>query len=283
MQVETPLWPVAWLQLPIFRTMPAGLSPGEATIVTHPQVPLMLTLLGLTAYAVLFRGDARPPFAPQWQRVAAAILFLMLAAYASSFGKVNHDRHMLLWTLIVLAAIPTRCFGSRRWGDRLQLVEGVWRALFLVMVFYFLSGFWKLVAGGIQWSLDEPNLFRLDAMPRQLAARLWQTRSESAVGDWLIDHPAVATPLLWAAVYLEAGSLVIPFRPALHRIWGVALIGLHIGIGLAMTIWFHSNFIVVGLLLICSPWDRGPISRRWWRQLPGLAWLLDRPPRTSIG
>ena len=39
--------------------------------------------------------------------------------------------------------------------------------------------------------------------------------------------------LFLAAIYLEAAALLVAFRPAIHRWWGIGLIMLHLGIGLA--------------------------------------------------
>ena len=242
------LWPIQWL-----GHLPFGTTEGVATC---------LVVAGIVA-SLLWQSRTA--------RVLVAIASLVVTAWFSSFGKVNHNDHMLLWTLAVLAAIPTaamRTDATRR--SQLDLLVGFARAQAVVLFFYFMAGLLKVLGGLVQWSLGEPNLFRLDAMPRQLAARLLQTDSDSLLGDWLIAHPAIATPLLWGAVYLEAGSLVIPFRPRLHRLWGVALLGLHLGIGLAMTIWFDANFLILVVLLVLSPWDRGSLSRGWWGDLPGL-------------
>ena len=241
------LWPIQWL-----GHLPFGTTEGVATC---------LVVAGIVA-SLLWQSRTA--------RVLVAIASLVVTAWFSSFGKVNHNDHMLLWTLAVLAAIPTaamRTDATRR--SQLDLLVGFARAQAVVLFFYFMAGLLKVLGGLVQWSLGEPNLFRLDAMPRQLAARLMQTDSQSAVGDWLIDHPHVATPLLWTAVVLECGSLFVIARGLLHRLWGLALIGLHLGIGLAMTIWFDTNFLVLFCLLVLSPFDRPASWRQRLARLPG--------------
>lgn len=228
-RIETLLWPVAWVRLWPFGA--TGLF-------------VALTAVGLYAGFSWRRRSVR---------IGVAVLYLMQAAYLSSFGKVNHNDHMLVWTLILLAVPSTAAVDRRTARDRRDLIVAFWRAQCLVCLFYFLAGLWKLIAGCVQFVVGEPNLFRLDAMPRHLAARLLQTHGESSVADWLIAHPAVATPLLWGAVAIELLSIVVPFRPRLHRVWGVLLIGLHLGIGLAMTIWFDATFLVITVLLVLSP------------------------------
>jgi Ni/Fe-hydrogenase subunit HybB-like protein len=59
--------------------------------------------------------------------------------------------------------------------------------------------------------------------------------------------------MLMGAIYLEFFSVLIAFRPALHRMWAVALIGMHLSIYFATTIMFSWQMLVVGLLLASSP------------------------------
>jgi hypothetical protein len=54
-------------------------------------------------------------------------------------------------------------------------------------------------------------------------------------------------------MYLEAASLLVAFRPRIHRVWGAGLIAFHFGTQLAMGFTFTPNIAVVGLLFLCSP------------------------------
>lgn len=52
---------------------------------------------------------------------------------------------------------------------------------------------------------------------------------------------------------LEATSLLVAFRPRLHRVWGVGLIVFHVGTQVAMGFTFRPSIILLGLLFVCSP------------------------------
>ena len=223
------LWPVVWMRL-----------------VPWSRELLLFGVSAASLAAVVFWR--RQPI-----RVGLAATYAMQAAFVSSFGKVNHNDHMLVWTLVLFGtpSSATLMHSSRRaYWTRATMF---WRAQFLIAFFYFLAGFWKVLAGLIQWRLGEPHLFSVEAMPRHLAARLLQTRSESRLADWMIDHPLISTVSLWTGVLIEVGAIVLPFVPRFHRLGGVALIGLHLGIGLAMTIWFDANFLVLAVLFLFSP------------------------------
>jgi hypothetical protein len=54
-------------------------------------------------------------------------------------------------------------------------------------------------------------------------------------------------------MYLETFSVIAAFRPRLHRLWGLGLIAFHFGTQLVMGFTFAPNIVLVGLLLVCSP------------------------------
>lgn len=252
----------AWLRLlqawtvkaPLYRSTPEMLWPFSWTELLGRAGLIPFYLLLLTMWA----GLLLMPLLAWWHRsrgvrIAIATIYTLQAAYAGSFGKVSHADHMLLWTLIVFATVPTSAVRGGRLRDDWRLLRGVWHAQVLVATFYFLSGSWKVLGGLVQLLIGEANLFRLDAMPRQIAARLSQTAQTTPVGEWLIDHPLIATPLLWAAVALELAAILLPCKPRWQRAGGLALLALHVGIGLAMTIWFDANLVVLLALFVFSP------------------------------
>jgi hypothetical protein len=83
--------------------------------------------------------------------------------------------------------------------------------------------------------------------------------------------------LFVGTMYLEASSLLIACRPRLHRLWGLALIGFHLGTQVAMGFTFRANVILLGLLLVCSPGAPERVSvRDAVLDLPGVRFLARR-------
>ena len=138
-----------------------------------------------------------------------------------------------------------------------------WSAQFLLLIFYTLTGFWKLVAGFYQFFLGETGAFSLNALAIHTAARLMETHANSFLGNFLIEHPLISGPFFWGAIYLECAAFFVAFRPRLHRQWGLAMILFHMANFLAMTINFKKNILVLALLFVMSPFF--PEQSKWLR------------------
>ena len=107
------------------------------------------------------------------------------------------------------------------------------------------------------------HAFAPQALARHIAYRLLEGTAvaDYMLGPFIIRHPCVGWPFYLAAIYLETFSLLVAFRPTLHRAWGVALILFHLGIYLTLTIMFSWEILLVGLLLVCSPF--APAKAGW--------------------
>jgi hypothetical protein len=70
-------------------------------------------------------------------------------------------------------------------------------------------------------------------------------------------------------------SLIVVFRPSLHRLWGFMLLTFHFGVFLLMDISFELQPLVLSVLFLFSPF--APERTNWrhtCRQLPILALIL---------
>lgn len=249
-----PLWPIAWID-------------GD-----HPRTGIAVILL----YGMLatFWAAATPQL--RVARIACTIgLVSMSALFNSTTGAVvMHGYHAWIWCSFLFVFLPDG--GERELradrGRALTYVRLVWAAQAAVLLFYTFSGAWKLLGGSIQAVRGELGVFAPGALARQTAARILEGAKMPAfpLGPWLIDHPAAGSLTLPFAIYLETTSFLVAFRPALHRIWGVALIGMHLAIYFTMTILFSWQMLLVGTLLLCSPFvpAQTPTLREIIRQLP---------------
>ncbi len=244
------LWPVAWLDL-----FPAG-AQGAA----------ILALLGLfvaTSLAgALFAGSRAA-------RIAALLGLLEWVALRNSEGKIGHSLHLPVLVALVLAFLP------RGWarddaprGARLGTLQTFAAAQAMILLTYTMSGFGK-ISGGL-WELfsGRAHPFHLDGFARVIAARLLQTHSESGPGAWLILHPWASGPLLPGAIYLQAASLWVAFRPALHRPWGACLMLFHLANSLILTIHFPHSVFLLALFFLASPF--APARLEWRAALAAL-------------
>src|SRR5205814_2033584 len=165
--------------------------------------------------------------------------------------------HASIWTAFLFILLPDGTpdviAASRRRAQRYLRV--FWSAQAAVLLFYSLSGSFKILGIIVQFSRGEVNALMPQAMSRFIAERLMETMPTGPqfVGPWFIDHPYAGWPMHVMAIYLEAFSFVVAFRPTLHRLWGACLILMHLGIYFTMSIMFSWQCLLVGLLLVCSP------------------------------
>ena len=190
-------------------------------------------------------------------RVLAALATLLYGAFWNSFGIIMHGWHGWIWVSFLFIFLPDgidpHITGSR--ARRQRYLTVFFSAQAAILLFYSLSGFFKLAAAGVQIYRGEPNAFLPEALPRLIAGRHLEgvQSSDLFIGPWLIRHPYVAWPLYLTALYLESMSFIVAFRPAIHRGWAIALILFHTGILFALTILFSWQVLLVGILLLCSP------------------------------
>jgi hypothetical protein len=206
---------------------------------------------------------------------AFALGFLWVTTYRSSFGMVFHTENLLALHLLLL--------GASRAADALSVderrrrrapvevsAEYGWavRALCLVTVLaYFLAGVAKLKLAGGPWL--EGELLR-----RQIAydnlRKLELGTSVSALGPWIVRHPAVFPVLAVGTMLVELGAPLALFRRRIAAAWVAAAWGFHVGVVLFMSIGFFyqlSGFAYLSFF---------PLERGW-------QWLQDRRRQRSVG
>jgi len=252
-----PLWPVVWVEL-------VGIPTAVHAIMIVSLVTALLSSLF-----------------PE-KRVFRSLLFIALLEYVAfnnSFGKINHDWHSWLGIGFFFIFLPD--------GKREQLESSIthrqlyltafWAAQALVLGFYSLSGFWKVVVGVDQLLKGEVHAFAPEAFAYEIADRLLQTNSTSMIGPFIIEHPKLGWPMYLGAIYWQLFAFVAAFRPSLHRLWGLALICFHVGSYFTLSIGFPQNVLLLTLFLVGSPLARPKNS--WGAMLydlPLIGWVAER-------
>jgi hypothetical protein len=190
-------------------------------------------------------------------RLARAFYFLMFLQYVSlisGFGGVSHFHHAWLWVSAIFVLLPNGGWkGSTRTEHRHYFLSTFWISQIVVMGFYALTGIWKIVFGIHGLLTDRMSTFELDGFAMVIMHQNVRSGEDPVLADFMVRNPTLAWALFLGTIYVETAALVVAFRPRLHRAWGILLIGFHLGTELAMGFTFLPNVLLVGLLLVCSP------------------------------
>lgn len=272
-------WPVAWIAW-------TGIRLG---------VPLVIAAALVAPLAAAALPQHRTT------RAAAALALLWFGALWNSLGGgvVSHGLHAWIWVALVFVLLPDgtpdQLRASVGRAHRYRVV--FWSAQAAVLLFYSLGGSFKVAGAIFQWANGEVHAFAPDALARHAAFRLLEGSGPVLLGSAVVSHPRWGWPFFMIALYLEVASIVVAFRPALHRAWGLALIAMHLGVFAALAILFQWQILLVGLLLVGSPFapERGSAIGAL-RELPlfgdAYAWLrrrglrrggLGRPAFSGVG
>jgi hypothetical protein len=239
------LWPVAWLSL-------TGVRTGGEIIA---QLGLAAGLLGLVWWRVLA------------VRILVSTALLLYTAYANSHGAINHGYHEWFWISVCFWLLPSESAASvdATRTRRMQFLTAFGLAPLLILFFYTLSGLYKTYYAFAAILSGEPGGFSPDAMAITVAWRAIQTGAEPMWGAWVIGQPLLGWPMYMLLYFVELVSVLIFFRPCLHRAWGVLLIAFHVGTLLFMDISFERHILINGMLFVMSPFASG--AHGWRTQL----------------
>jgi hypothetical protein len=259
------LWPIKWVEL-------TGPELGGA-LMAH--LAIGAGLLGMLFWRRL------------WVRVLVSLALLQYVALNNSFGFMGHGFHSWFWLSVAFWFLPSgspqQLRETRR--GRFRFLLGFSAAPAVMLLFYSLSGCYKLVAAIVALFTEDASGLAPQAMAMTLAWRTFETGSEPFWAPLIIELPWLGWPLYLGLYYIEVVALVVLLRPRLHQSWGVLLILFHVGTFFFMDITFPEHVLINGLLLVMSPFALGlhdPVLAL--RALPVIGWLfrpLDRRLRWS--
>ncbi|MEL6227379.1 MAG: hypothetical protein AAFV49_19985 [Pseudomonadota bacterium] len=212
-------------------------------------------------------------------RVLVSIALLQNLAFENMSGSISHSGHEWFWISCVFWLLPSGNHSNglrdRLW--RTQMIIGYAAAGALILLFYSLSGWWKVGDAIRQAVFGQFGGFNLDAMAVVLAQRSLDTNTEPLLAWAIIDAPLIGWPLFLGLYFVELVAVIVLFRPELVRLWGAILVFFHIGTLVFMQIIFPDHVLINILLFWLAPWA---IAQPGWREmlraLPFFGFLLRR-------
>ena len=258
-----PLWPVRWIE------------------VTGASFAAHLLSLAAVATAVLaaFQWHRR------WVRVLVALVILQIGALQNSWGSMSHGTHEWFWIAALFVFLPDASKDDilRSRVLRVQVLNTFAGAMALILLFYTMSGYYKVFDAVVHLIRGEFSGFSPAAMAHTLAWRTMQTDTTPLLAGYIIDNPVLGWPLYVGLYYIELVAIMIFFRPSLHRAWGVLLMLFHFGTILFMDIPFPTHVLFCAMLFVLSPFapEKEDLGRSL-SDLPMLGWMFARGRRAEV-
>ncbi len=227
----------------------------------HPQWPVFWVndlgiqasvwiILGIFLFGSLFALCS--PFS-RTARGLAFLGYLLSAAFLYSTRSIGHSHHALIWCAFVFLFLPSWKVSPSRY-KKYRALTIFWAAQALILLFYSLAGFWKIYWAFWAMAAGKPHSFSLDALARHLQAKLVDTNFSTPLGDFIMQYPSIGFPLYLGTILLELLSLWFAFQRRYLRLWGVLLLGFHLGVYLMMGIGFLGASYICIYLFMLSPW-----------------------------
>ena len=234
----TPLWPVYWMKWEIFSY--------EGSVNS-----IIFIAISSAALAVTFWRKH------QFIRILAFIGILEYTSLSYSYGHLHHGYQALTVTAGMFALIPQSALKAKvNFQNRKELFAAIIGAQLFVVLGYSSSGAIKWIAVLEQWWLGVPHVLSLDGLSYQITSSMIREYHPPVLGVALRESTGVLFILLnTGALLLELfAAPIYLFRPSWQRFYGILLVGLHIMAAGIIGPEFSQHSLIVGCLLVLSPW-----------------------------
>ena len=181
-------------------------------------------------------------------RIITFLIFFVYVSLTNSFGKINHSLHLPLMVLFCFALIPNKKVYDYKSKTILMFAS----AQFFLLLAYSLTGFWKLFWGIIQLFKGEVSIFSHLSF-RNILIEQFQNFEAPILGVLFIEHYVIGWLAYLGVILIELFSILVFFKPKLHKTWGILLILLHFSTAMILNVHMYASIISIGALLIMSP------------------------------
>ena len=228
-----------------------------------PFTPVACSILGLLA--IIFPGMLI------WRLGVFFYLFVFIAL-TNSYGSTNHGAYFFVYISFALLFLPSAAGHPGRMSRKnaMDCIMVFWFAQSVVLLPYFLAGFWKIVGSGLE-------LLTPDGFVRILLARaMTDMHPVPLMLPFVVEHQWLSQIAFLSVVYVQVVAGFALFRPHLHRPFGVVLILFHFGTDWLMNIKSYDLAVILGMIMVFSP--LAPERFSWFKMAQSLP-LLGIPFR----
>jgi len=190
-------------------------------------------------------------------KVFVFLIYFLYLAFLNSFGKINHGHHLALMMLFCFMLMPSNKVAHYK--EKTVLIFA--SAQFFLLLSYSLTGFWKLFWGVIEFFTKDVSLFSPLSF-RNILIEQFQLTNPPFLGAWFLEHYYVGFIFYIAIVLVELFAVYAFFKSNLHNIWGILLIGMHLGIHFVLNVNMYPAIMAIGLLLLMSPFQKSTTLKK---------------------
>lgn len=191
------------------------------------------SLIGVMMIAVWFYIKERYML---WTTLVLFSISLIIITYQESSGNFARATvYTTVWGAQFLAYLLYNI--DRKFDINRYIVQF---SIQMVAAAYTLAGIAKLKASGIGWIYDGPN-FSLQVIKNYYflyadSGHVQYLDKGMLIADFIVQHPLTTALLLGSALLLEFGCLIVLVSDRTRIIWGIGLVGMHLGIAYIMGI-----------------------------------------------
>mgnify|MGYP001588344433 CR=1 FL=1 len=229
-----PLWPVAWA---------TWFSFDYAT-----TLALVRTLFFVAAFVSVFFFHTRAA------RIRVFLALVQAHALESSFGYINHQWYMWVYTTLIFVFLPNIWRTEKdTFENRRLFLLVIWCAQAIVTLSYTMAGLNKMIAAYIQNLAGEINALSIGNFSYIVADWIPKLQHEGLLAPWVINNPEWAWFPFMTLVFVQTFSWWVMIRTSLQRVWAVFIFAFHIGTYLTMGIEFNPLMMLIIFLFLNSP------------------------------
>lgn len=251
-----PFWPLGWTEM-------LGLDLVAVVLV----VKLLFVIVGILA-----------PFLHRktWVRFLVFVAIFQVHALESSFGSINHQWYLWLYTSLIFVFLPNLWNTNSAPDAKRTFLLYIWFAQATAMLTYSMAGMWKFYFAFHQYLAGEVHTFAMEAFAYQVANWIPRLQAEAILAPYIIEYPAFAWPFYAIVPFLQLFALWAMVRTSLQKTWALMLVLFHIGTFLTMGISFHPLVILIIILFFATPFAKEDLSfREFMLDLPVIGQILE--------
>lgn len=238
--------------LTVTRFAPAEFEPvGVVALLREPLPPL--AVYGLFSIAVLTMAALTIGLFYRVSGPLAALSFLLITSYRSSFGMIFHTENLVALHLILLSVAPAadawsvdaRKGRAQEGGEHGKYGWPLRAISALTVVAYVIAGVAKLRLAGFGWV--DGDLLRAQVAYDNLR-KIELGSLHSPLGALLVRYGWPFRTLALCSLALELGAPLALFATRIAKVWVLGVFGFHLGVLALMAIAFPYQLSFVAYL-----------------------------------